>query len=106
MRVNGTRFGLVCLLLAVLTATGFAAPVPAERAKAERELAALGTKLHGRWHGEGGCVGNLTFRADGTYEWTHRGPGGHTDTGAWAVRGEPMAPVLKKLVDGVGWATL
>lgn len=84
------------LLLGVAFAVstfGWAAPVPAERAKAERELVAMGTKLHGTWIG-GPCEGHLTFRADGTYAWKHRGPAGFSEAGTWAIRGEPSAPVL------------
>jgi hypothetical protein len=87
--LNRTR---AALLLAALAATG-AAPVPAERRKLDRELAERGIRLHGSWIG-GPCQGRITFRADGTYEWTGRGPGGDTDTGTWAVRGTPSAPVL------------
>jgi|GEM_PF-6759786 len=85
----------IALLVVVLATHAFgpAAPVPAERVKAAHELAALGTKLHGSWVG-GPCEGQLTFRADGTYEWTHRGPAGFSESGTWAIRGEPSAPVL------------
>jgi len=77
----------------LVAATVSAAPVPAERAKAEKELAAVAAKLHGSWRG-GPCVGCLTFRANGTFEWTGIGPGGDSKTGNWFVRGEALAPIL------------
>jgi hypothetical protein len=81
------------LLVAVLAGGGNSAPVPVERAKAEKELAALAEKLHGSWDG-GPCEGTITFRADRTYEWTGIGPGGDRDSGAWSLRGDPAEPVL------------
>ena len=92
MFVNA-RATLAGLLVALFAAAGSGAPVPAERLKAEKELAALSAKLHGAWRG-GACEGRLTFRADGTYEWSGRGPGGDTDTGTWALRGDAPAPTL------------
>lgn len=80
-------------LLAVLAGGGGAAPVPAERARAEKELAAVAAKLHGRWTG-GPCDGEIALRENGTYEWTGIGPGGESHEGTWALRGEPTAPVL------------
>jgi hypothetical protein len=80
--------------LVTVAVSGTAAPVPADRAKAEKELAAFGAKLHGTWRGDAGCQGNITLKADGTYAWTGRGPGGHRDTGTWVLRGEVPQPVL------------
>jgi hypothetical protein len=97
MRVNALRVvrgGALVAIISAVAVSGTAAPVPAERAKAEKELAALGTKLHGTWRGDAGCVGNVTFRADGTYEWTGRGPVGQRDAGTWALRSEGQTPVL------------
>jgi hypothetical protein len=82
------------MLVALLAATALAAPVPAERVKAEKELAAFATKLHGTWDGNRGCQGRLILQADGTYEWKFRGPGGDTDTGVWEMRGDPQSPTL------------
>ena len=92
MFVNA-RVVLAGLLVALVAAAGSGAPVPAERLKAEKELAAVAAKLHGEWVG-GPCEGRLTFRPDGTYEWSGRGPGGDTDTGTWVLRGDTKAPVL------------
>jgi hypothetical protein len=97
MLVNALRTvrgGTLVAMIATVAVSGTAAPIPAERAKAEKELVAFGTKLHGAWHGDVGCQGTITFKADGTYQWIHRGPGGHRDTGAWALRGEVPQPVL------------
>ena len=93
MCVNSLRVTLTGLLFAALVTGASGAPIPAERIKAQKELAALGTKLHGNWIA-GPCEGMLTFQADGTYSWVHRGPGGDAESGAWAVRGEPTALVL------------
>src|SRR5437870_4144046 len=87
------RLALTALMLAALAATGPAAPVPAERAKAEKELAAVAAKLHGAWRG-GACEGTITFRENGTYTWTGIGPGGHRHEGKWVLRGDPAQPVL------------
>jgi len=81
------------LLLVALAGGGISAPVPLERAKAEKELAALAEKLHGSWRG-GACEGMITFRADRTYEWTGIGPGGDRDNGVWSLRGDPAKPTL------------
>jgi hypothetical protein len=85
--------GLVLAALALVGANVSAAPIPVERVKAQKELAAQATKLHGAWIA-GPCEGRLDFRADGTYEWTQRGPGGEAENGAWAVQGTPTALVL------------
>jgi len=92
-RFRIARAGVLFALAVGAGAGASGAPVPAERIKAEKELAALATKLHGVWIG-GPCEGRFTFRADGTYEWTHRGPGGDTDAGTWAIRGDAQKPVL------------
>jgi hypothetical protein len=76
-------------------ATGIAAPVPAERTKATKELAALTAKCEGSWKGTVGCQGNLLLRANSTYEWEGRGPGGDTETGVWELRGNPQSLTLR-----------
>ncbi|VTR91896.1 unnamed protein product [Gemmata massiliana] len=86
--------GTFAALFVVLCATpGAAAPVPAERAKAEKEQAAVAAKLQGEWLG-GPCDGRLTFRADGTYEWRGAGPVPNVSSGKWAIRGGAQSPVL------------
>lgn len=81
------------VLVAVFAPVGASAPVPADRAKVEKELAAVATKLHGSWQG-GPCEGEVTFRADRTYEWTGIGPGGNRHEGTWTLRGDPARPTL------------
>jgi len=81
-------------LVAMLAASGIAAPVPAERVKAAKELAALAAKFEGEWRGDAGCQGTLILQANGTYEWKFRGPGGDTDTGVWELRGDTQSPTL------------
>jgi hypothetical protein len=82
------------LLAAAASAAG--APVPAERAKEEKRLAALAAGLHGSWVG-GPCEGRITFRRDGTYEWIFRGPGGDSEGGTWFLRpGTPHPKLVLK----------
>jgi hypothetical protein len=94
MFLNALRVVAAGLLVAGFAPGGPAAPVPADRVKADKELATLSAKLHGAWLGDEGCVGRLTLRPDGTYEWRFRGPGGETDTGTWLLRGDPAQPTL------------
>ena len=51
-------------------------------------------KILGAWRGQTGCAGNLVFRADGTYEWKQRGPGGDDSAGTWKVRGDGLPATL------------
>ncbi len=81
------------VLLVVFTAGGRSAPVPAERLKAEKQLAAAATKLTGVWRG-GPCEGTIALRADRTYSWTGIGPGGEAHAGTWSLRGDPATPTL------------
>jgi hypothetical protein len=94
MFLNALRVTAAGLLVACFAPIMPAAPIPADRVKADKELAATAAKLHGAWLGDEGCVGRLTLRPDGTYEWRYRGPGGETDTGTWALRGDPAQPIL------------
>jgi hypothetical protein len=87
------RVALIALMGAVFAAGGSGAPVPAERAKAEKELAAVAAQLNGVWRG-GPCEGTITFRENGTYTWTGIGPGGNCHEGKWVLRGDPTQPVL------------
>lgn len=89
-----SRSAFAGVLIALVAATGWTAPVPAERVKTERELAAFATKLHGSWSGDAGCQGTLALQANGTYEWKLRGPGGDTDAGVWEMRGDAQSPAL------------
>lgn len=87
------RIALTAVLLAVLATGATSAPVPADRAKADKEFAAVAAKVLGSWDG-GPCEGAITFRADRTYEWTGRGPDNESDTGVWTLRGDPAEPTL------------
>ena len=80
-------------LIAALAGGPFAgaAPVPRERMP-DKDLAAVKTKLVGPWRG-GPCVGELTLRANGTYEWTGIGPGGEQHSGIWWLKGDPASVV-------------
>jgi RNA polymerase sigma factor (sigma-70 family) len=68
-------------------------PPPAPPAKPGKDLAALEQKLHGEWKG-GPCNGELTMRADGTFERHHYSPGNNHLTGAWEVRWNALPPTL------------
>ncbi len=54
---------------------------------------ALERKLHGTWRG-GPCLGELTLRADGTFERRHFSPGNNKLTGTWEVRWNALPPTL------------
>ncbi len=54
---------------------------------------ALERKLLSQWHG-GPCVGELTLRADGTFEREHYSPGNRTLSGTWVVRWDALPPTL------------
>lgn len=81
------------VLAALVVMNTTAAPVPADRVKAEKEMATVVAKLHGSWQG-GPCEGRMTFRRDRTYEWSGRGPGGESDKGVWILRGDATQPTL------------
>jgi hypothetical protein len=62
--------------------------------KPKESPVALERKLHGEWKGKGGCVGDLTLRADGTFERQHFSPGNNQLTGTWDVRWNALQPTL------------
>jgi RNA polymerase sigma factor (sigma-70 family) len=66
----------------------------ARAAKWAKDLAVLERKLHGAWSGQGPCDGDLTLRADGTYERRRHGPGGNNSAGTWDVRWDALPPTL------------
>jgi len=69
-------------------------------------LVALETLLHGNWDGLG-CDGEMTFRADGTYEARHVGPSGWNSSGTWDVRWDALPPTLvlaRKTSDAPGYS--
>lgn len=85
---------------AILLALGIAAsgqsPPPVGKAAdtPTRDLAALEGKLHGDWRVEAACGGQITIRADGTYERRNYSPGRYTVTGTWQVRWDALPPTL------------
>lgn len=54
----------------------------------------LEQKLVGEWTNGGACIGDINFRADGTYERNHYGPGNATLSGKWKVRWDALVPTL------------
>ncbi len=67
---------------------------PARTAKWAKDLAVLERKLRGAWSGQGPCDGDLTLRADGTYERRRHGPGGNNSAGTWDIRWDALPPTL------------
>ncbi|HVK12921.1 MAG TPA: hypothetical protein VM597_29480 [Gemmataceae bacterium] len=80
------------LTFVVVVAVVPAAPLPP--AKAGRDLTEVDKKLYGTWTGTGPCQGNLVLRADGTYDRTGVGPGGHASAGTWTLRKDAGTPTL------------
>jgi hypothetical protein len=74
-------------MLAAVLIAGLCAPAP------QPDPNALEAKLHGVWKG-GACVGELTVKADGTFERRHYTPGNNTLSGTWAVRWDALPPTL------------
>ncbi|MBY0455748.1 MAG: hypothetical protein K2V38_00260 [Gemmataceae bacterium] len=88
-----------CLTAAFLTtmligAEAIAAPVPAAVLKEEAQRLALVGALAGASYRGGPCQGEITLRADGTFDWNGIGPGGDRRSGTWAVRGLAREPVV------------
>ena len=46
------------------------------------------------WEAGRDCVGDLTLRADGTFERQHYSPGNNKLTGTWEVRWNALPPTL------------
>jgi len=91
--MNGKTQEVSTLLLA--TVFGLTAAAPAWTAEEPTEaLVALERLLHGDWDGLGPCDGEITFRADGTYEERYAGPGGYNSTGTWNVTWDALPPTL------------
>jgi hypothetical protein len=64
------------------------------RVKAKKAPVPLEKKLHGEWKDGGVCVGDLTLRADGTFERQHYSPGNNKLAGTWEVRWNALPPTL------------
>jgi hypothetical protein len=70
-----------------------ATALPASTAMPLRDLEALELRLRGLWAGRA-CAGNFIFRADGTYERQHYGPGGTNSAGTWQMPWDALRPTL------------
>jgi len=79
------------VLASAFTLAGPALPAPTTTPFSE--LGAMELNLIRRWAGPA-CGGELIFRADGTYEWRHRGPGGTNSAGRWKLRWDGLRPAL------------
>ena len=64
---------------------------------------ALERKLWGTWRG-GPCMGDLTLRANGTFERRHYTPANRTRSGTWAVRWDALPPTLVLTCTDADWA--
>ena len=82
-------------LLAVSLAFITSAQTARTADKPKEPPVALEKKLHGAWEADDmDCVGDLTLRADGTFERKHYSPGNNTLTGTWEVRWNALPPTL------------
>jgi len=77
---------------ATLLLLGCARSAAAETPK--NSLVMLEKKLCAAWKGESACQGDLTLRADGTFEKTRCGPGSDDFAGTWEVRWDALPPTL------------
>jgi hypothetical protein len=66
---------------------------PASRDRKDTPVG-LEQKLMGKWEKGGPCIGDITFRADGTYERQHFSPGNNTVSGKWRMRWDALPPTL------------
>jgi hypothetical protein len=67
--------------------------LPTSPAMALKDLEALELRLQGKWAGPD-CGGEFIFRADGSYERLHVGPGGVNSAGTWRLRWDALRPSL------------
>jgi hypothetical protein len=89
----GSFKAVAALLLVAGLATAFVVPIPVAPEKSGKDLASLERRLHGTWKG-GACIGELTLRADGTFERQHYSPGNNRLTGTWEVVWHALPPTL------------
>ena len=82
---------LIAMSLALITS----AQTAQTAGKLKEPPVALEKKLHGAWEADGlDCVGDLTLRADGTFERHRYSPGNNKLTGIWEVRWNALPPTL------------
>jgi hypothetical protein len=82
-------------LLAVSLAFIASAQTARTADKPKEPPVALEKRLHGAWQADDmDCVGDLTLRADGTFERKHYSPGNNELTGTWVVRWDALPPIL------------
>jgi hypothetical protein len=62
--------------------------------KPKDPLAALEKKLQGAWENGGACIGELTLRADSTFERSRYSPGNNKLSGTWEMRWNALPPRL------------
>src|SRR5262249_49766144 len=87
--LRNTQMTRMLFLLAVPLAFIASARTARTADKPKEPLVALEKKLHGAWEADDmDCVGDLTLRADGTFERQHYSPGGKQIPGPWEVRRE------------------
>jgi len=82
-----TRLAALLAASLVFIACTQAADQPQEPSAAPERL------LHGDWKG-GACLGDWTFKADGSYDLRHYTPGNNHLTGTWKVRWDALPPTL------------
>jgi hypothetical protein len=83
------------LLFAVSLAFISSAQTARTTGKPQEPSVALEKKLHGAWEADDmDCVGDLTLRADGTFERQHYSPGNNKLAGTWEVRWNALPPTL------------
>ena len=62
--------------------------------KPKEPAVALEKKLHGAWKTDLDCVGDLTIRADGTFDRQHYSPRNNKLAGTWEVQWNALPPTL------------
>jgi hypothetical protein len=85
----------IALLFAVSLAFISSAQTARTTGKPQEPSVALEKKLHGAWEADDmDCVGDLTLRADGTFERQHYSPGNNKLAGTWEMRWDALPPTL------------
>jgi hypothetical protein len=93
---------MLAFALAAIVAAGCRGADGGSRANADADIAmmaAMDRRLPGVWRGTGPCDGQLTVRAEGTYERAHYSPGDNHVSGRWTVKRDGGRPVLVMTCD-------